>query len=460
MSSEYQAGLVKGGFYLFLDLLVTSIGGWIFWLIISRLTTPAEIGLATTAASLVALLGGFFGLGLEFSLLKEVSLGRRSAFGTTLSFEMLILILLSPILYFSGLSIYGPNFSTYMLLGIGLLLISGLGFITRYSALALLQSRRVMLYDMIGTTLRFATGVSLVLQGLGGIGILSAGLIYSSVVATALLLLCYSKIGFVKGGFNELSHLLKIGISNLPSRIASIIAGSLSIVLLAAFTSDPSAVGLFFIALAISSVAAGLASSLATMALPVSGAMKVDASVISLRLGLAITAPLLAGMIAAPSFLLSLISPAYTQASESLRILAPATLLLIVVTNVVTRLNHLHMLKQLTILGLIQLSSFLLLFPLLIGTFQAMGAPLAILISSAAAATYSMKWLSRTSLRSLTIGLLIIGSGWIVNISTLTANDSIVFTITLAVATLIIFTSQELTPREASHLLKLIVKGR
>lgn len=460
MTSEYQAGLVKGGFYLFLDLLVTSIGGWIFWLIISKLTAPSEIGFATTAFSLVALLGGFFGLGLDYSLLKELGMGRRSAFGTTLSFEMLILVLLSPLLYFSGLIIYGASFSAYMLLGVGLLLLSGLGFVTRSSALALLQTRRVMMYDTVAIVVRFGIGVSLVLLGFAGIGILTASLIQSTVIGIALLFLCHSKVGFVKGGLNELTHLLKIGVSNLPARVASVVAGSLSIVLLAAFTSDPSAVGLFFIALAISSVAAGLASSLATMALPVSGAMKIDASALSLRLGLAITAPLLAGILAAPSFLLSLISPAYTQASESLRMLAPATVFLIVLANIVTRLNHLRMLRQLTILGLIQLSTFLILFPVLAGVLQALTAPLVILISSAAAAAYSMKWLGRTGIRSLVIALSAIASGWLLGNLDATLSPSTIFILSIGLGASIIFATRELTPSEAIRLIKITIKGR
>ncbi|MCS7143319.1 MAG: hypothetical protein NZ920_06010 [Aigarchaeota archaeon] len=433
-----------------------TLGGWVFWLTVSMFTSPDEVGFATTALSIANLIGGLLGLGLEYPLMRELAIGRRSAFGTILAFEMLILLSLSPVMYFIGVYIYGTGYSPYMTLGVGLLLFSGLAFVGKFSALAILETRYVVLYDVLAIIMRFVVGVVLVVASYGGLGIVAASLVQASIVGMALTLLCISRIGFAKVYPKELIHLLKIGIGNFPSRLVGIMTNNLSIVFLAVFTSNPVEVGLFFIAIAISFVAAGFASSLATMALPVSSMMRTDASTASLRLGLAVTSPLLAAIFASPGVPLSLISPSYIEASETLRILALAMLLIVVVTNVITRLNHLQKLKQLTALGLVHLSTFLVLFPILTVYMGAIGAPIVILLSSAAATIYSLKWLGRRDLRSLAVALLIIASTWILSIAASSLPPSIIFALSLTVGGLINLMSGELTLSEVIYVLKTV----
>ena len=64
---------VTPSFFLFLDNFLVSIGGWIFWLVISKLTSSSELGLAVTVYSLVILVTTLTQLGLEYPLLKKCS---------------------------------------------------------------------------------------------------------------------------------------------------------------------------------------------------------------------------------------------------------------------------------------------------------------------------------------------------------------------------------------------------
>lgn len=69
-----------------------SIGGWAFWLIVSILTTPNEIGYATTLISLIGLITGISSFGLDYALLREVGHGKGSTYGTAMAFESLLLL--------------------------------------------------------------------------------------------------------------------------------------------------------------------------------------------------------------------------------------------------------------------------------------------------------------------------------------------------------------------------------
>ncbi len=459
MDSTYN-GLVRGGFYLFLDLIVVNLGGWAFWFTVSKLTTPVEVGYATTAISLAGLLGGFFGLGLDYSLLREVATGRRSAFGTALTFEMSTLTLLSPALFATGLLIYGANFTQYMVLSIPIFLASGLVLVTRSTALALLEARRVFLYDAAGTALRFTVGVWLVLMGLGGIGILAGGIAGGLVIGLTLLRLCHIRLGLINGGLKELIHLLKLGLSNFPGKVAGLIIGNLSIVMLAAYTLDPAGVGRFFIALAISLVAGGLATSLAIIALPLSVQRGSDASQTSLRLGISLTSPLIAGLVAAPELILSLIGPAYTTASDSLRILALAMIPSIIYSNAVTKLNHTKDLKRLTALGATQLITFLVTFVFLANTNDAWGVALSILISNTSVGIPSLTWLGRQAARPTAASIAAVAVGWALPTILSLTYQPIIFALAASASLATIFTIRAITPKELIQLAKEVITSK
>jgi O-antigen/teichoic acid export membrane protein len=454
MGLEGSERLVRGGLQLFLDLVLTTLGGWLFWLLISSLTGPAEVGYATTAASLVGLVGGLFGLGLDYSLLREVASGANAAFGTALAFEAALLLLFSPALLALGLLIYGPGFTPYMALASALLLLSGLSLVARSSSIALLETGKVLLYDGLGTAARFASGLGLVAWGLGGLGILSASVVQAATATLPLLALCWARLGLSWGGLGALRGLLRLGLGNVPSRLSGLLVGGLSVVLLAALTGDPEGVGIFYIALAISLVAGGLASSLALVALPLSSSLGRDASVVSLRLGLCITAPLVAGLLAAPGFVLSLIGPAYVRGSEALRVLSLSVLPSVLVGNAVTRLNYQGKIRALLLLGLVQLAALALALPLLVPMLGELGAALSILMSSLLAGALCMNWLPRGCHGPLAASLLAVALGALPSLALPWAPQHALFLISVGASLLAVLASRQLRIGELLELLR------
>ncbi len=452
-----SSSLIREGFYLFLDLIVVSFGGWAFWLLISKLAIPSDIGYAITVISLVGIVGGLFGLGLDYSLLREVSAGNKSAFGTILLFELIILGACSPLLYMIGLSIYGSNFSLYMSLGVILMLLSGLGFVTRTSTISLLNNKKIFIYDALGTSIRFVLGALLVILGAGGVGILLANATQAALTGLVLLLFCYSKLGF-SYSFKELIYLLRLGLSNFPFRLANILVGGLSIVLLALITSEPVTVGVFYIALAVSGVAGGFSISLATIVLPLSTSTKSDQSFTSIKMGLSLSAPLVAGLLSTPSLILSLIGQSYIIASESLRLLSLTIIPSIIVSNVISRLNHLKRMKEIMILGSIQLITFLIPFLILVPKYDQYGAAQALLISYIITGIISFKWTPPNSLKPVVITSSSILLGYLSSLPFIYLSEILAFSVSLIFSSLLLIVSKQITPKEMVSLLKLVFK--
>ena len=169
--------VMKNGFWLFLDTIVVSLHGWIFWFIISFLTTPAEIGYATTVIHLVTLTSSFLGFGLDYSLLKCINTWKSNVLGSILAFEVILLAALSPLIFVVGISIYGPALNAYMAMGTIFMILSGAVLISRSASLGLFESRSVFLFSSLGALVRLVSGVLLVLLGFVGLGTFSAGLL-------------------------------------------------------------------------------------------------------------------------------------------------------------------------------------------------------------------------------------------------------------------------------------------
>jgi O-antigen/teichoic acid export membrane protein len=79
---------ITGSVLLFIDQTVIAVGGWIYWLVISKLTPLSDVGLATAIFSLVGLVGTLTGLGLEYPILKRSHNQRSEILVTALVIEL------------------------------------------------------------------------------------------------------------------------------------------------------------------------------------------------------------------------------------------------------------------------------------------------------------------------------------------------------------------------------------
>lgn len=396
---------VSPGIMLFAAQFLTAVGGWIYWLVVSKFVLTSEIGHATTIYSLVLLVNTIAQMGLEYPLLKKSIAHRQQIYGTIVLIELGITLASIPIILFASGSLYQES-SEFTWIALGILLLSSMGFVSRFALLGLSKSKAILLFDLAGTILKFATALVLVSAGYGAMGILLSFLMQAAVITFGTMIVAGRSFGSGLGSLAFTKEVFRDGLVNLPSKLSGILVISLSVVMLASFGVQSSEVGIFYIAMMISIVIGSFASSLAFMSIPASSAVNKDLSTGSLRIGLVFTAPIISALIVAPAFILSLIGTEYTQAAEILVILALGVLPSVILSNAASKFNNQNKPRQLLAIGTLRVGAFIIAFLVLVPQFGTLGAAYAILISFTSSALLSVAWSEKASLRFIGISIL------------------------------------------------------
>jgi O-antigen/teichoic acid export membrane protein len=444
---------VTPGFLLSIDLLLVSFVNWIYWLLISKLTTASEVGQATSVYSFAVLTSAIALLGFEYSLVKKSSSERSQILGTTIILESLITAASIPVLlYFLG-NLYQGSLYALSWIAVGIVIFSSLRYILRYALLGISDARSVLIVNSMGAALQLLSGYIFVSIGFGAGGILFSFLLnvlfitgLSFLIARKSFQLCLGDLKYVKG-------IIKDALTNTPTPLAKTVIYSLSVVLLASFGVSQTEIGIFYIALMLSLVAGGLAANIAFMVIPASIASKTDMSSDSIRIGLSLTAPLIVILMVAPNSILSLIGPEYVVAGNVLVVLAAAIFPYTIVVNAISKFNNLGKPRQIIVIGSIHVIVFLATFILLVPSYGTLGAAFSILISSISSAVASIIWLGRrpvqryifTSLVSIVSGL---AAGYAVRLVLGSVHPFIGVLFSVAVVAIVIFGLKNTSPKE------------
>lgn len=381
---------VSPGIILFLDQILVAAGSWLFWLVISKVVLAGEIGQATGVYSLVLLVSTVIQLGLEYPLLRRVSKD-HAVFGAAIVLELIITAAAVPIVFIVGSLVYQDSLQL-VLIALGILALSAANFIGRFALLGVSNSKVVLIIDIIGTAIKFIAGLSLVTFGFGALGILVAFLLQAGVTGISAVLVAGRLLGVNKPSSNLIRLVSRDALVNTPSKLSNILIVSLSVVLLAAMGISDTNVGIFYIAVMMTIVAGSFSSSLAFMSIPASSSTNSDLSHGSLRLSLVATSPVIAVLIVAPQFFLSLIGDAYVSASDSMIILAIGVLPSAVLVNTLSKLNNLNETRKLLGLGGVRLAAFIVPFFILVPMYDILGAAYAILLSVVISVILPLIW--------------------------------------------------------------------
>jgi O-antigen/teichoic acid export membrane protein len=114
---------------------------------------------------------------------------------------------------------------------------------------------------------------------------------------------------------------------------------------------------------------------------------------------LSFTAPLIAALIVAPRFILSIIGTEYATADTILLVLSMAILPTAVVMNAISKFNNSGEQRKIIAIGLIQIAGFLTPFVILIPYYGSLGAAYSILITYSASTAYALCWFGRAERR-------------------------------------------------------------
>lgn len=409
---------------LFLDTIVVAAGGWLFWLVLSKLSSQNDIGQATTVFSLAVLACAFIQLGMEYPLLRRASSeGVRSLYGALLIIGA-ISLLSSPVVVFSISSIYEHSLDSLSGIAIGIIILQSMGYAARFFLLGLSAVRIVLLIDIIGTIAKFITGVALVSSGVGTIGILAAFLSNALIVllcciVTAVRSQLTTEIGrlFRQVLVNApdrhcLKEILEEAVVNTPSKLSVIVIFSLSVILLASYGIQSNEVAVFYMALQISIVGGGLVGSMAYMLIPASADTKADLSAGSIRIGLSLTSIIIVMLISIPNIVLAIIGPDYVKGQSALAILSLGILPYTVVVNSIAKFNYSRQSKRLVLIGISQIICFAISFSILVPLFGVTGAALSIVTGFIGSSVVSMWWLGSLVSKYMAVSIIAISAGW------------------------------------------------
>ena len=179
------------GTLLFLDHLLVAVGGWIYWLVIVSRISPFEVGQVTAVYSLVTLISILTQLGLEYPILKRSVSQPHQILVTAFIIEMVITMATVPIVpsiistYFQQ-SLHGLSYQ-FTLIAVTILILSSLSFVSRFALLGISDVKSVLMIDLIGTGIKFASGYVLVWSGMGASGMLISFLLQNLVIVRATI---------------------------------------------------------------------------------------------------------------------------------------------------------------------------------------------------------------------------------------------------------------------------------
>jgi O-antigen/teichoic acid export membrane protein len=401
------------GSLLTLDLLIVSLVNWIYWLVISKIVTPADVGQATSVNSFAFLASTVTLMGLEYTLVKKASLQRSRILGTTLVIQLMFMAISIPILFYLINQLYQGSFYELSWLGVGIVIFSSLRYIFRFALLGIYSAKSVLIIDSLGVLLQLAVGLSLVSIGFGAFGILIAFLLNFVFMTCLSFVIARRSFELYLGSLIYAKEILRDALVNTPAAFAKTFIYSLSIILLAYLGINQSEVGIFYIALMVSFVVGSFAGYMAFMAIPASLSINKDLSVESNRIGLTVTGPLIVTLMVEPKLILSIIGSEYVSAALTLVVLAVAIFPYILVTNAISSFNSAGRSKQITAIGLIQILAFLLAFFYFVPRHGTFGAAISILIAYVASSLPSVIW-SRVTINYVFRYLLPILSGLVV----------------------------------------------
>jgi O-antigen/teichoic acid export membrane protein len=456
---------MNSSLFLFLDLIVIAAASWLYWIVISKLIPISQVGQSTALYSLVFLTATLTGLGLEYPLLKKTSINGSKVIGSALIIEMILTLGAIPFVIYALSGIHTGELQGVIVISIIMLISSTIAFVGRFTLLGNSASKTVLVIDSIGTILKFVTAFILVVFGFGVLGVLSSFMLYAVVTASISITLVNKKFGFNIGKVKYIKDTFRDGVVNLPSVFSRTLIISLSVVLLAFFGIASSEIGNFYIALMISIFAGGLISSTAYMVIPASARSQTDLSADSIRIGLSLTAPIMAALIESPKFILSLIGKEYLTGELSLLILAIGILPFAITTNTVSRLNYIGDSRRLLVIGSLQMVVFLLSFVVLVPHFKGVGAAFSILLAYTASCILSLIWSDKILLRYIAnIVIAVITACAISKIFSwfLPAGDigaSITLLSSMIITLAIVFASKTMLIKEVTIILKTVIRS-
>jgi len=397
---------------LFIDNVLVASGSWVYWIIISKLTTVSEIGTAVTVYGLVVLITTLTQLGIEYPLLKKSGIGESRVLGTAFVIELCVSLISLPLVFFFTTNFQEQSIAQFQSIYIGLLLIMSIQFVFRFALIGISKSQTILLIDLLGLGIKITTGILLVSLSYGAYGILLAYLIESVIVTFGFLFFVNKFFNFKFGNLQYFSEIIKDSFVNTPAKWSKVIIFSLSVVLLGSMQISPSDIGIFYIDLMITFAIASFSVSMAYMVIPYSLGSKINLPSCSMRISLSLTAPFVVALLVNPESILYLIGHEYVAGHSALMILAMSIVPFAVTVNLISLINTSGNNIKLVLTGTVQIVTFFFSFFIFVPLFQTTGAAISILITCVSSSLFLILLTEHGSFRYIISTCLSIVAGY------------------------------------------------
>jgi len=294
---DLMAKLGRNTFYLYLSTIISSLLGYIFWIIVSKLTSPANIGIVSTSFSFVAIITSITLLGIPTGITRFLGKARENKkdlnFYFSNGFSLLFLISLPSFFVILLTQNFLPK-ELIVIISIAVFT-STLSQIFSTLLVSTLKAKYLMMANTIATLSKLLLSISLL--GLGVIGLALGYLADYLILFSILFYFGIRTIGLpsFKMDKNFLKELLKASnVSWIPSML-QIIGAQLGVIVVYGF-QGPLQAGVYYISYAIASVIQAIPSSLFNVFFPIVSGMedgRKRATWKAIRFSLALVSPIL-----------------------------------------------------------------------------------------------------------------------------------------------------------------------
>jgi len=375
------------------------IAGYVLWLVLSALTTPSVIGIASTVISLSIIFSQIIDLAVPTGSTRFLgkSFSEGNAEDTQVLVKGSLLILCSSIIVSSLLILvfkqwltpsFGIDLTIILILLIGISVIVNL---LRSILIASLKTKSLPKIMVASSMIRITLAIILVLFGTGATGITTG---YVIGFGSAIILLSLTLVTNLKpvkkestmSLFNGCKSILVASVPSWIPRVLAVIGAHLGTgVVFGTYGADQA--GSYFIAMAIFYAIDAIKNSLFSVAFPIVSAMDDKRKRLVwriIKMSLIVSLPISSTAIVYSNETLGIIGPNYVQASIPLKIILlsifPLTLILGISTLVYSYGNY----WQVLAIGLGLNVPRVLLYFILVPMFGSVGAALSFTIGSIA----------------------------------------------------------------------------
>ncbi|MBI2085073.1 MAG: polysaccharide biosynthesis C-terminal domain-containing protein [Candidatus Aenigmarchaeota archaeon] len=242
--------ILSNTFYLSLDWVALTLGGYIYWILMSKMLSVADIGQFSTISNTALFLAGISGLGMNVAVTKlfpEYQIKNKTdsippSISWTLKITTLATVLIGAILILLSRTVSHEIFSQYNVLFIAAMaVLTNFLYMTSGYLFGLQKMKEIFKSDVILTLLKVGLTVPLIIYGFGYLGP-----VYSFLAAAAIATLLRWKWLPRGGGQPDRKKLWFYSIPVLVSSAGTTMINQGSVVLLSLF-STPINVGIFSI---------------------------------------------------------------------------------------------------------------------------------------------------------------------------------------------------------------------